>query len=152
MTRMLAEAKKVLGTTSIVDTGNRSLEEVVALGARRRTLELEHKLSESIDDPDEERRRAWGLNPVYPVDQEERDRARAAHAGRAASPTAPTAATLTGSRRSPGNTASQSSPPGACPERIRGDRIRLLLTLWPDTPWVDRGREYRIGGLAGCRW
>jgi Arc/MetJ family transcription regulator len=57
---LLSEAKQALGTSSIVDTVNRSLKEVVALAARRRTLELERRLSESIDDPDDERRRAWG--------------------------------------------------------------------------------------------
>lgn len=50
----------MLGTSSIIDTVNQSLEQVVAIGARRRAFELERKLSESIDDPDEERRRAWG--------------------------------------------------------------------------------------------
>jgi Arc/MetJ family transcription regulator len=57
---LLAEAKQVLGTNSIVDTVNRSLKEVVAMASRRRTLDLERRLSESIDDPDDERRRAWG--------------------------------------------------------------------------------------------
>jgi Arc/MetJ family transcription regulator len=57
---LLSEAKQALGTSSIVDTVNQSLKEVVALAARRRTLELERRLSESIDDPDDERRRAWG--------------------------------------------------------------------------------------------
>lgn len=57
---LLAEAKHVLGTNSIVDTVNRSLKEVVAMASRRRTLDLERRLSESIDDPDDERRRAWG--------------------------------------------------------------------------------------------
>jgi Arc/MetJ family transcription regulator len=56
---LLAEARQALGTSSIVDTVNRSLKEVVALAARRRALELERRLSESIDDPDDERRRAW---------------------------------------------------------------------------------------------
>jgi Arc/MetJ family transcription regulator len=56
---LLAEARQALGTTSIVDTVNRSLREVVAMAARRRTLDLERRLSESIDDPDDERRRAW---------------------------------------------------------------------------------------------
>jgi Arc/MetJ family transcription regulator len=56
---LLAEAKQVLGTNSIVDTVNRSLREVVAMAARRRALDLERRLSESIDDPDAERRRAW---------------------------------------------------------------------------------------------
>lgn len=57
---LLSEARQALGTSSIVDTVNQSLKEVVALAARRRTLELERRLSESIDDPDDERRRAWG--------------------------------------------------------------------------------------------
>ena len=56
---LLSEARQALGTSSIVDTVNRSLKEVVALAARRRALELERRLSESIDDPDDERRRAW---------------------------------------------------------------------------------------------
>jgi Arc/MetJ family transcription regulator len=57
---LLTEAKEILGTSSIVDTVNQALKEVVALGARRRLLERQRSLSESIDDPDEERRRAWG--------------------------------------------------------------------------------------------
>lgn len=56
---LLSEARQALGTSSIVETVNRSLKEVVALAARRRALELERRLSESIDDPDDERRRAW---------------------------------------------------------------------------------------------
>jgi Arc/MetJ family transcription regulator len=57
---LLAEAREVLGTTSIVDTVHQALKEVVALGARRRLIDQQRELSESIDDPDEERRRAWG--------------------------------------------------------------------------------------------
>jgi Arc/MetJ family transcription regulator len=57
---LLAEAKEVLGTTSIVDTVNQALKEVVALGARRRLIDRHRALSASIDDPDRERRRAWG--------------------------------------------------------------------------------------------
>jgi Arc/MetJ family transcription regulator len=57
---LLAEAKEVLGTSSIVDTVNRALKEVIALGARRRLIDHHRALSASIDDPDQERRRAWG--------------------------------------------------------------------------------------------
>jgi Arc/MetJ family transcription regulator len=57
---LLAEAKEVLGTTSIVETVNQALKEVVALGARRRLIGHHRALSASIDDPDEERQRAWG--------------------------------------------------------------------------------------------
>lgn len=57
---LLAEAKEVLGTTSIVDTVNQALKEVVALGARRRLIDRHRALSASIDDPDQERQRAWG--------------------------------------------------------------------------------------------
>ena len=57
---LLAEAKEVLGTSSIVETVNRALKEVVALGARRRLLTLQRAVSASIDDPDQERQRAWG--------------------------------------------------------------------------------------------
>jgi Arc/MetJ family transcription regulator len=57
---LLAEAKEVLGTSSIVDTVNQALKEVVALGARRRLIEHHRALSASIDDPEQERQRAWG--------------------------------------------------------------------------------------------
>lgn len=57
---LLAEAKEVLGTTSIVDTVNQSLREVIAIGARRRAREMERALAASTENPDADRRRAWG--------------------------------------------------------------------------------------------
>lgn len=57
---LLAEAREILGTSSIVETVNQALKEVVALAARRRVLRQERLMSEGVTDQAAERRQAWG--------------------------------------------------------------------------------------------
>ena len=57
--RKLASARRILGTTGIRDTFDRALDEVIALGARRREIERLRTMRGMELDRPEVMRKAW---------------------------------------------------------------------------------------------